>query len=263
MGRDWSMNRRYFFFFLILFLAYGLLPVRAQMLGNPVTAQGKGQWTMGLSGTYLNQQIESTEVFSKRVFVQSRWGVTEALDVFGTLGYAQLKINVKETGTTDYKDKFRFAYGLGFHFLTHPFPENHIAFWASGHAFTFPSKGAFENTFSVLGSPYVRRFEMKYDWGEGVASAGWMIPYRSVMVYAGVAGWGIRRFEEKTEYLLLAEGKSLQGREKGTYQSGVWSGGVAGFRVLLPQNYSVGVECLYFNEQSYQIMAGISQTGRQ
>jgi hypothetical protein len=258
------MRRIRLFSSMILFITCGFIPLRAQMLGNPITAQGKGQWTMGLSATYLNQQIESTEVFSNRVFVQSRWGVTEALDVFGTLGYARLKINVQKTGTADYKDKFRFAYGMGFHFLTHPFPENNnIAFWTSGHVFTFPSEGAFENTFSVLGSPYVRRFEMKYDWGEGVASAGWMIPYRSVMLYAGVAGWGIRRFEEKTEYLLLSEGKSLQGSEKATYQSGVWSGGVAGFRVILPQNYSVGVECLYFNEQSYQIMAGISQTGRQ
>jgi hypothetical protein len=256
------MNKKHIIFPAILFLVFKLTTAEAQMLGNPITVQGKGQWTMSLSGTYLNQQLETAKVFSKRILAQSRWGLTSNLDVFGTLGYAQLKMNAGKPGIADYSDKFRFAYGLGFHFMTHPFRENGIGFWASAHAFTFPSKGAFQQTFAVLGNEYVRRFEMKYDWGEAVGSAGWMVPYRFVVLYAGVAGWGIQRQEEKTEYLIVSSGStSLLGREKGTYQSGIWSGGVSGIRILLPQNYSFGIECLYFNRQSYQIMAGISQTG--
>jgi hypothetical protein len=256
------MNRKYVIFQAILFLVLKLETAESQMLGNPILVQGKGRWTMSLSGAYIHHQLETAEVFSKRVLVQSRWGLTSNLDVFGTLGYAQLKMNVNKAGITDYNDKFRFAYGIGFHFMTHPFPDNPIAFWTSAHAFTFPSEGAFQQSFQVLGNEYIRRFKMKYDWGEAVGSAGWMIPYRFVLLYGGVAGWGVRRVEEKTEYLILSsETTSLIGREKGTYQSGIWSGGIAGVRFVMPQNYSFGVECLYFNSQNYQIMAGVSQTG--
>ena len=249
-----------------LVLAIWLIPLglSAQTAGNPVRTVPKGQWTVGLAGNYLNQNMQTSTAVSKRVFVKSMWGVDSWLGVYGMLGAVQLSMNVKQAGVKDYKDRFRFGYGAGVHWHF-PIPaqsEYGPGLWGGVQGLKFLSEATFTRPIQFQGGSLNREFAVRYDWGEMLASGGIEFPVRSVRLYFGGAAWAIRRLDTKKEYLVDGtHDKQYLGKAKGEYRSGFWSGGVVGVEITFPQNYSISIEALGFNEENYQIMVGICQTG--
>ncbi len=236
----------------------------AQTAGNPVQAIDQREWTMGLSGNYLHQQLGNEIAVSKRLLIKSMWGVRRGIGIYGLLGTVQLSMNTNKPGITDYKDKFRFGYGLGLHVQTdlNRGVENSIGLWGGIQVLKFVSKSSFLKSVQFQGENYTREFGMKYDWGEMMMCAGFVVPIRILRLYGGGAGWASLRHDSKKEYLTdSSNSRQLMGEAKGDYQSGVWSGGILGIEFILPNRYSFSVEGLVFNKQNYQIMVGISQTG--
>jgi hypothetical protein len=249
---------------LLLLFFYVVCPIHAQTAGNPIQAVGEREWTMGLSGNYMNQEIGNVTAISKRVLVKSAWGVTPWISLYGLLGTVQLSMNKHTLGISDYKDQYRFAYGAGFHvqFDLNPETENGIGLWGIAQVLKYPSKGSFTKTVQYQSSSMVSEFAMKYDCGELMFCAGWIIPIKTVRLYGGGAGWATRRMDTKKEYVIDNDNvKQYIGEKKAEYQSGVWTGGIAGIEFILPQRYAISIEGLVFNRKNYQIMVGICQTG--
>ena len=88
-----------------------------------------------------------------------------------------------------------------------------------------------------------------------------IIPLKIVRFYVAGTGWAVQRLEEKAAYIDVSGSLQFIGEEKGEYRSGFWTGIMAGFEIVLPMRYTVGIEMTYFNADSYFIVAGVSQTG--
>lgn len=273
----------------ILAFLFTSIPVGfAQICGNPIGATQKGVLTMSLNGTYQHVSDPVQNIISKRIFFKTQWGLGPKLDIYGLLGNVQLgmsRINAPST-ITDYKDKYRFSYGVGFASTLGGFslssspprskvrarqrkpspPANLARVFAGGHVIWYPSESSYEETREILNYTVTHQYAMKYDIMEATGYAGISIPYRVFRLYFGGIGWGIDRKERKTEYLVgIGNGdESIElGKEKGRYRSGIWTGSLVGIQWNLPQQYSITVEAIGFNSQNYQIMIGISQSGWQ
>ncbi len=233
--------------------------LNGQMAGNPVGVRGDGEWTVSAIGTYVNQQLGHETAVSRRILLKSTWGVAPWLDVFCTGGGVQVDLNRSEANVGDYKGKYRFGYGLGFN-LTLKLEFN-AWLWGGGQALRFPSRGSFLEYLNTGGESDCREFEMTYDWREFQGHLGLVFPYRSLRFYVAGVLWAIQRLETKQEYLQFGDFRYFLGEVQGEYRSGAWTGGVFGVEFLLPQRYSICIESLVFNEENYQVMVGICQTG--
>ena len=246
---------------IFLFSGMTVSSPHAQMAGNPVGVRGQGEWTISAMGTYMNQNLSSETAVSRRIFLKSSWGITPWFDFYLMGGGAQLEMKTGKEGVINYKDKYRFVYGVGFNVSFKPTRNSFFWIWAGGHGIRFPSYGSFIEDIYIGTTSYVQRFDMKYDWREIGGNLGIILPYRSFRFYIAGVGWFLQRFDTKREYLENGSSISFLGKEKGEYRSGLWTGGVVGLEINLPQQYSISVEALFFNENNYQIMVGICQTG--
>ena len=237
-------------------LGITVTPAVAQMAGNPVGVRGKGAWTISLAGNYMEQQLKTENVFSRRILLKSGWGLTEWLDIHGIVGGAQLVMRSVRPGYVDYRDKYRPAYGLGFN-LSVSSERLPFVFWGGGHAMRFLSEGSFWE----YGPIYTREFRMEYDWREFEGHAGVIVPIHVFRIYVAAVAWGVQRFDKKNEYLGFGSGQSWVGEVESEYISGLNTGALLGIEWLLPQMYSVSVEVRAFNQDNFQIMVGIGQTG--
>jgi len=202
--------------------------------------------------------------FSRRILGKVEWGLAKGVDVYLNAGQAQLKLRTHKI--IDYRDKYRFAYGGGFNALLNQaaFQQGKIGFWIGAKGLAYPSEGSYYSVNEIGDMAITRQFDMKYDSREYSFHAGILAPYRALRFYAALYAWGIQRKEEKQEYLVgLDEDPIYIGKETATFQSELWTGGLIGFDVVLPQRYVISVEAALFNEENYQIMVGISQTGFQ
>jgi hypothetical protein len=172
-----------------------------------------------------------------------------------------LDIKQNSASITDYAGKFRFGYGAGINMVLKPQALTGVWIVAGAQALRFSSVGTFEEDLHIGSEYFTREFEMSYDWREVKFNGGIVIPHRSFRVYLAAAGWLVQRFDTKREYLDTGSSKNYVGEEKGEYRTGVWSGGIIGLEILLPQRYSLSIEGLFFNENDYQLMVGICQTG--
>jgi hypothetical protein len=236
----------------------------AQIAGNPVRTVDKREWTMGLSGNYLNQEMGPTTAVSRRILVKSAFGVDRWLSLYGLFGTVQLSMNRKLPGVHDYRDRFRFGYGAGLQvcFDLNPAAEKSPGFWGGLQVLKFVSEGTFTTALQFQGSELIRRFDLKYDCGEMTLCGGLLFPIGKFTVYGGAAGWATSRTDTKKEYLVDNTGsKQYRGQAIGDFESGLWSGGILGVEYMLPQRVSVSIEAMAFNKNNYQIMVGICQTG--
>lgn len=267
----------------------GVVPFAlGQICGNPIGATEKSVLTMSLNGTYQHVSDPVQNIISKRIFFKTQWGLASGLDLYALLGNVQLglsRINAPST-ITDYKDKYRFSYGVGFSsnwgsFSLSPSPKpqskyrtrqrrrlspsTHAArIFAGAHVIRYPSESSYEETREIAGFIVTHQYAMKYDVLEATGYAGISIPYRVFRLYFGGVGWGIDRKERKVEYLVgVSEEPIALGKEKGRFKSGLWTGALMGIQWNLPQQYMITIEAIGFNSQNYQIMIGISQSGWQ
>jgi hypothetical protein len=257
-----AINRKRFY---SLFIALGFAAMlHAQMAGNPVHAVGKREWTVGLSGNYLNQNLVNAKAVSRRFLAKSMWGVNDWLGLYGLIGTVQLSMNIDKKEVQNYKDRLRFAYGAGFHWQINlnAEAENSLGLWGDAQVMKFLSENSYYlPSQSMIGS-MTDQFLLTYDWGEALVCGGLVLPVRNFRFYGGGAAWGLRRMDTKKQYRIDANSTSQYvGQSKGTYQSGYWTGGIIGIEWDLPQRYSISIEGLVFNKENYQIMVGISQTG--
>lgn len=268
--------------FLKIFLIFIIVKVNCifpQTCGGPAGAMGKGQLTMALNGAYQTLNHINQQAVSTRFFIKTQYGLAPWLDVYGLLGNVQLTLKHNRQDVNDYKDKYRFAYGAGFNVLLNPVSPkpkranrraassaslNYIGFWGGANVIRYPAEGVYDQSINVLGYSFVREYALKYDCREVTAHAGIFIPYRFLKFYAAGVGWAIQRLETKKEYLVgVSEEPIKVGEAKGKYQSGLWTGGLIGVQIDLPEQYAITIEALGFNTANYQIMVGISQTGMQ
>jgi hypothetical protein len=261
---------------LVFFLSIHL---SAQTCGGPAGAMGKGQLTMGLSDTYQTLWHGNQQAVSNRIFLKTQYGLAPWLDVYGLLGNIQSTMKNNRTDLNNYKDKSRFTYGVGFNVMLNPASpkpkrttrrparpasRNDIGFWGGATVIRYPAEGVYDQSINVLGYSFVREYALKYDCREVTGHAGIFIPYRFLKFYAAGVGWAIQRLDTKKEYLVgVSEEPIKVGEVKATYQSGLWTGGLIGVQIDLPQQYAITIEALGFNKANYQIMVGISQTGMQ
>jgi hypothetical protein len=264
------MKTKHMSFVLLPLLASGFLS--AQTCGNPAGTAGKGLWTMALNGAYqtLDQGSQTTE--SRRVFFKTQYGLATGLDAYGMVGAVQLTMKNSPSGFSVSKDKYRLAYGAGFSFRTpsgpaKPAPARRnrkarsstpLVLFGGGNVIRYPSEATYRKT----GDYWTQEFNLKYDCREASGHAGILLPGKILKFYLGGAVWAIQRMDTKKQKLVALDGsETVLGTKKGKYQSGLWTGGMVGLQYDLPGNYSLSVEGIAFNQEYYQIMVGISQTG--
>jgi hypothetical protein len=180
------------------------------------------------------------------------------LDFYFLGGVAQLEFKTTQPDIEDLKTTYKLAYGLGFQVL-YEIPNESIGIWLGCQALRAPTSGSFKMYFDVLGEQYYRRFDMTYDWYELKGFAGLSIPYKKFRFYLAGAGWYLFRKDKKVEY--LSTGNIETGEIEGDYKTDVWTGGIFGIELKLPQNFALSVEALVFNEYNFHFMVGICQTG--
>jgi hypothetical protein len=270
-GRVDSMNNKHIAFLLLPLLASGILS--AQTCGNPAGSTGRAQWTMALSGAYQTLDHGSQTAESRRLFFKTQYGLLTGLDAYGMVGAVQLAMKSGAAGFSASTDKYRFAYGAGFSFQTptsavQSAPRSRIrrarkpvslALFGGGHLIRYPSKAIYRKA----GDASTQEFRLDYDCREATGYAGLLLPMKTLKCYLGGVAWGIQRLDEKKQTWLGSDGTPIWSSpsKKGKYQSGIWTGGMVGIQYDLPENYSLSVEGIAFNEQYYQVMIGISQTG--
>jgi hypothetical protein len=227
------------------------------MAGNPAGVKGKGEWTVGVAGTYMNQTVGFEETLSRRILVKSSWGLTPELDAYIMLGGIKLKLKSLKQGISNYEDKTRFGYGLGFDFsIKKSTKSDPIGIWAGGQLLRFLSQSIFTDSFEA------REYDLDYDWREITVYGGLTFQYQLMRFYFAGTGWIVQRLYKRKEYIIYSDSKIFSGgNDEGTFQSGLWTGGIIGFEIALPERYSIGLECLIFNKNNYRIMIGICQTG--
>jgi hypothetical protein len=245
----------------LILLSMGVSRSWSQMTGNPIDARGTNQWTLSALGTYMDQQLGGAQAISKRLLAKSTWGIAPWLDIYCLGGVAQVDLKKNSAALSDYSGKYRFSYGAGINMIYKPHSTSGLWFVVGAQALRFPSEGSFTENLLVGSEYYTREFEMSYDWREVKINGGIVIPSRSFRVYLAVVGWLVQRLETKREYLDNGTSRMYVGEEEGEYRTGMWSGGIIGLEILLPQRYSISIEGLFFNEQNYQLMIGICQTG--
>jgi hypothetical protein len=229
----------------------------AQMAGNPVETRGKGEWTISASGSYSRFQLPNKTAENK-FLLKSAWGITPWLDMYAMGGVA--KLGMEYSDFTDYEDKYRLAYGLGF---TLSAPEDStrqsMRLWGGAQLLRFESEGSIQKVNLYM----IEEHELKYDQREFVFYGGIKMPFHRIRFYAAGIGYVLNRDEKMKVYLVQDDDKVLQKKESGGYQSDLQTGGLAGIEFDLPRRYAVTLEGLFFNETNYQIMIGICQTGQQ
>jgi hypothetical protein len=258
------MNRKQLRIYPVLAIILVQAALFGQMAGNPSTSQGWKELTIGVNGTYFHQQLAGQMAFSRRILGKVEWGLAKGVDVYLNAGQTQLKLRTHKV--IDYRDKYRFAYGGGFNALLNQaaFRQGKIGYWIGAKGLVYPSEGSYYLTHEIGENSLTRQFDMKYNSREYSFHAGILAPFRALRFYAALVAWGIQRKEEKQEYLLgLDEDPIYIGKETATYQSELWTGGLLGLDVVLPQRYVISVEAALFNEENYQVMVGVSQTGFQ
>ena len=176
-------------------------------------------------------------------------------------GAAQLQVKKNSARYTDFNSKYSFAYGGGFNMVLKPQSLPFIWMMVGAQVLRFPAEGSFKEYFYVGSTYYEKEFALMYDWQEARGNIGVIIPFRSFRLYLAAAGWLLQRYDTKTEYIDDGAHKIFVGEEEGEYCTGLWTGGILGLEILLPQRYSLSIEALFFNEYDYQLMVGICQTG--
>lgn len=244
----------------ILFLVACIIskPVLSQMVGNPASVKGNGEFTLSVSGTYLHHVLSKETAISKRVLCKATWGATSRIDLFVTLGSVGLRMKVDQSGITEYEDKKRFAIGLGLNAeLISPTPDTPYHVWINAKALRFKSSGFY--TVNVPGTSDFYQSDLVYDWREVQVSLCFKYNLSAFSVYGGALGWVLQRHDERIE---VWHGE-YWGPERQVYQTGMWTGALVGIEVPLPYAYAISIESTLFNEDNYQIMLGITQTGLQ
>ena len=248
-------------FSVIFFLGFATVEqLGAQMSGNPADARGTGQWTLSAAGTYFTQNL-SEKTISKRILARSSWGIAPWLDLYCLGGAAQVQLKKGSDKFTDFNSKYSFAYGAGLNIVLKSQSFSGIWLMAGAQVLRFPSDGSFKESLLVGSSIIEKEYAMTYDWQEVKGNIGLIFPMRSFRLYLAVAGWLLQRYDTKTEYSRDDGQKTWIGEAEGEYCTGLWTGGIIGLEILLPQRYSLSVEALFFNEYDYQLMVGICQTG--
>lgn len=246
-----------------LFLAMLVqVSVYAQMSGNPVGSQGAGEWTIGASASTLKHMIGTTTTHSQRLVLKSAWGLSNWVDFFVLAGGVQLNAESASSGIEDFEGKFKPGIGAGLKLSLMDENVSGFGLWVDGHAFRFTSRGSYDQAQIISGTAYTREYHLYYDWREFQGNVGITIPIKRVKFYAAGTAFNIWRKDQKNEYLVdtNASQQSL-GESNDEYKSGLWTGGLLGLEIELPQRYSLSVEFLGYNKKNYQIMFGISQIG--
>jgi hypothetical protein len=251
----------------------------AQICGNPAGTGGKALVAMSISGGYQTLDHGDQRADSRRMFIKTSYGLASNLDVYGLLGGVRLDMDSGKSGVTVSDGRTRFAYGAGFSLsLNNPKAAGKkpawrtarkassgpsIGLWGGGHIIRYPAEAVYRQSIDVAGSSFIREFALKYDCMEVTGHGGFIVPFGRMKLYAGGVGWAMQRLDTKRERLINeadAVDQSL-GKKKAKYKSGIWTGGLAAIQFDLPQNYTVSAEVIAFNQQYYQVMVGISQSG--
>lgn len=242
---------------LILFVSLSLTRgILAQMGGQPVGVHGQWEWTIGISGNYINQLVAKDKMESRRILIKSSWGLLSFLDINATLGSVDLKIKPPGNVLTPFRDKKSFAYGAGFSStLKQGRPDSPLGLWIGGQVIRFISDGSFLIPFGNVTLQSV----MKYDWREFQGYGGIYYLIKKFKIYCGGVGWTVQRIDKLKQYD-FSSGVYI-GKKESEFQDHLWTGGLVGIEMLLPKNYSISFEVLAFNQENYQIRFGICQTG--
>ncbi|MCK5145884.1 hypothetical protein KAR48_03960 [bacterium] len=257
------MFKRIILLFTVIMLVVQAETALAQMVGSPVSNPGTSQWTVSAMGGYLHQGVGSKEsVQSYRTLAKSSWGVTPWLDLFIMGGVANIKIELDDQNITPLEDKMRLCYGLGFNTTwSLPFSST-LKLWGGAHAIRYEPRGSFLEDLLIDSQVRTWRTSMEYDWRELKIYAGFSLPVGPVKFYLGGAGWWLQRKETMSEYLEQGEFSSFQGTVKhGDFRSGLWTAGVIGIELSLPENFAIAIEGLLFNTSNMQIYISLLQTG--
>lgn len=274
-GKVMPMKKRFLIRSVAVVTLTGWLSGFAQTCGNPAGAKGRGLWTMALSGAYQTLDEGTQTAETRRILFKTQYGLGSGLDAYGLIGAVDLAMKHNSPGFSVSNDKYRIAYGAGFSFQmpsqgAKPAPRararnarasrnpNPLVLFGGGNILRFPS----EAVYTKPGDYWAQEFRLKYDSREATGHAGILIPGRTLKFYIGGAVWAVQRLDTKKQTLIASDGvETVVGTKKGKYQSGVWTGGMVGVQYDLPENYSLSVEGVAFNQEYYRIMIGISQTG--
>ena len=256
------MIKRIIPLFMVMALALQTAPALGQSAASPVMTPGTSEWTVAAIGGYFRQGVGSTEtVDSYRALLKSSWGVTPWMDLYIMGGAANLRIETPNKAVTPLEDKFKACYGLGMNLSMQLSGLGKTGLWGGVQALRWQPEGDFTEPDLIGSDLFLRRKSMAYDWRELKVFAGIAIPVGSVKFYAGGAGWWLQRKDSMTEYLEQGEARSVIQVVENDTQSGLWTGGIAGVELRLPENFALSLEVLAFNTSNVQVFISLLQTG--
>ena len=240
----------------------------AQIAANPAGTIGDRDWSISVNGGYFHQQVSqfqnALDTRSHRIFLKVNRGLFPWLDFYALGGAADLTFLNRSEDITDYKDKYRFAYGGGFNLAIAPFENKLFQLWAGGQAFRFQSEGTLSiQTYDAEDDNLILSvYNNEYDWREIKAFAGVILDFNTVSVYFAGAGWILDREDAMSGYRERNASTIIPiPSQTGGMNTGLWTGGIAGIEFRFAGNYAITIEGLAFNRQNFQIMIGVSQTG--
>jgi len=234
--------------------------VNSQIVGNPVGTKGTKEWSVSLNGGYMTHSYDY-QTYSRRLLLKSEWGITPWFDVYFMGGVHDLEISFSRADFTDYKSKIRFCYGAGFDIAFQPKRDLPFGIWSGAQIFKGPAKGDYFENLSFAGTTIIKKYKYEYNWTETKGFLGLIYYGKHFKLYLAKAGWLLQNTTTLRQYSQSGTSWSLETRKEGEDRSTIWSGGVFGLEFDFPGNYTLTFEGLLFNEEDYQLMVGISQTG--
>ncbi len=247
------MIKRIIPLFIVTALALQSGSALGQSAASPVMTPGTSEWTIAAIGGYFRQGIGGTETAdSYRALLKSSWGVAPWMDLYVLGGVANLKIETTDNTVTPLEDKFKLCYGLGMNVSMKMPGFDKIGLWGGVQAIRWRPEGDFTEPDLIGSDLYLRRKSMKYDWRELKVFAGVAVPFGPVKFYAGGAGWWLQRKDSMTEYLENGSSRTLVQSVENDTQSGLWTGGIAGIELSLPENFALSIEVMAFNTSNWK-----------
>lgn len=246
---------------LTLLVSLNVVGAGAQTPGNPLGVRGYHNWTMSVSYNYLQQQMtDGFNATARRQLVKVNWGAFQRLDLYVTAGQAKLFLKSKTPANiSSYSDKYRFVYGAGVSgILKERSQRSPFEIWFDFQGLRFISKGNLDLYLPEGTGELTWKKDIEYDWRESHGYLGVTMPiHRILKLYLAGCIWSLQRIDTQKELW----NEVWSSPQSSTYQSGLWTGGMLGLEIALPKQYSIGIEFVGFNQENYQIMVGICQTG--
>lgn len=249
----------------VIITAAAVLIAAAQtmaMVGGPAFVLGRGVTSMAVTAERINMEISSSgdvveagsvqDLASQRVLLTGRYGMTDFVDVEGTVGMADLVFDNPAFGYTDYESSMSLAWGGG---IRIGLPGRQVPYQVT---FALRYMG-YKATGSTTNG--IRTVQTDYLWQEVTPSVIFGYRFRNLVPYAGFAKPYLMGTKD-IEVTLQNREFTAFGSEADYTDSEQNMRGIVGLEWLFPEGYSLTSEALLTTDGLWTLSIGLAQKVR-